>query len=152
VPSPIVAVLAQHEPLATKRLLRPFVRLISISRDACGGDADKFMILLTVAIRTTEHPEFECLTPERIASAEAPPRLPCLGLNMRSIAESMAMPRETTRRKVTELVNAGWLARDGASVQLTAKGYQELAPVRQGMRTLAASYWELVSELLSGGP
>lgn len=150
-PSPITAVLAHHEPVATKRLLQPFVRLISISREACGGDADKFMILLTVAIRTTEHPEFACLTPERLANGESP-RLPTLGLNMRSIAESMAMPRETTRRKVTELVNAGWLAREGASVQLTAMGYQELAPVRQGLRTLAASYWEIVSELLSGGP
>jgi hypothetical protein len=148
VPSPVLDALAEHEADTTQRLLRPFVRLISISREACGGDADKFMILLTVAIRTAEHPDFASLTPEMLASGAAP-RLPTLGLNMRSIAESMAMPRETTRRKVMELVRDGWLARDGASVQLTAKGYEELAPVRRGLRVLAGSYWEVVSDLLS---
>jgi hypothetical protein len=28
-------------------------------------------------------------------------------------------------------------------------GYRELAPVRQGLKTMAANYWQVVSDLLS---
>lgn len=149
--SPIVDVLAQNDPAVAKRLLNPLLRLLCASREACGGDPDKLMILLAVAIRTAEHPEFETLSVEQLERGDVP-RLPSLALNIRSIADSMAMPRETTRRKVSELVRAGWLVRDDSSIQMTAMGYRELAPLRQGLKVLAANYWQVVSELLSEQP
>jgi hypothetical protein len=149
--SPIVDVLAENDQVLAKRLLKPLLRLINASRETCGGDADKFMILLSVAIRTAEHPDFATLKLEQIDSGTVA-WLPSLALNIRSIADSMSMPRETTRRKVSELVSAGWLVRNNASIQMTTQGYRELAPVWQGLKVLAASYWQLVSELLPDGP
>jgi DNA-binding IclR family transcriptional regulator len=99
-----------------------------------------------VALRTTAHREFARRTPEQLISGELQV-FPGLGTNGRSIAASLGVPKETVRRKVCELIEAGWLARQGSRLYFTAKAYQELTPVREAMERLAVTNHKVVSNL-----
>jgi hypothetical protein len=142
--------IAESYPRIAADLLNPLLDLLRRSRDACGGDMEKFLIVLAVAIRTSQHPEFKNLSPERLISGELPV-FPTLGTNMGSIAASMGMPKETVRRKVLELIQTGWVVRHGRDVLFTAKAYQELVPVRESIEHLALRHFEVVSGCLEEG-
>ncbi|MGC1304180.1 MAG: hypothetical protein WA840_17575 [Caulobacteraceae bacterium] len=141
------AAVAANYPKIAHDLLRPLLDLLSIAREACGGDVDKFLIMLVVAVRTTEHKAFATYTQEELLSGELPV-FPGLGTNVRSIAESARVPRETIRRKVGELVEAGWIDRQGHELRFTSLAYQQLAIVRVGIEQLAARDFEVVRSLL----
>jgi hypothetical protein len=118
-----------------------------LSREHCGGDIDKFLVILVVALRTTKHREFAAHTSEELLSGEIP-IFPGLGTNARSIATSLNIPKETVRRKVSELIEAGWFARVGTRLYFTAKAYQQLAPVREQIERLALLNYQAVAALL----
>ena len=106
-----------------------------------GGDVHKLMIMMVVALRTAAHPVF------RERTAKGSDLVPTLGVNSRSLAETLAIPRETVRRKVIELVDAGWLARDGHNLHYTAVAMRELAPFRKMVVRMAAANYETISDL-----
>lgn len=138
--------LAQHHPEIATDLLSPLLRAIQLARQYCGGDIDKFLVLLIVALQTTRHKGFSSEPPERLISGEIPV-FPGYGTNIRSIADSLDMPKETARRKVQELLETGWLVRQDGLLYFTARAHQELAPVREGIEMLAARYFEVVLKL-----
>jgi hypothetical protein len=140
--------LASHYPQVAADLLEPLTRLLQLARTSCEGDSDKFLILLLIGLRTSQHREFRAETPERIAGGEIPV-LPSLGLNVRSIAESLAIPKETVRRKVQDLIEAGWVVRQDGNLHATARAYQDLTPLREEIVALATRYYEVVAQLES---
>jgi hypothetical protein len=142
----LLKLVAADYPVIARSLLRPLLELLSASRDACGGDIDKFLIMLVVAVRTTEHSLFATYSQERLLSGEIPV-FPTLGTNIRSIADSVRIPKETARRKVGELVEAGWIARQGNELRFTALAYQQLAGVRVAIERLAVQNFEVVTAL-----
>lgn len=137
---------ADHYPTIARSLLRPLLHLLSISRDTCGGDFDKFLIMLVIAIRTTEHESFATYSQAQLLSGEIP-IFPTLGTNVRSVAESTGAPKETVRRKVAELIEAGWISRAGNELRFTAVAYQDLAGVRVAIEDLAVSNFDVVANL-----
>lgn len=137
---------AENYPVISRNLLRPLLHLFSTSREACSGDIEKFLIMLVVAIRTTEHECFATYTPAQLISGELPV-FPTLGTNVRSVAESTGTPRETVRRKVGELVETGWISRQANELRFTARAYQDLAQVRLAIEELAVINYEVVSDL-----
>ena len=137
---------ADNYPRIARSLLRPLLHLLSTSREACGGDVDKFLIMLVIAIRTTEHEHFATYSQAQLLSGEIP-IFPTLGTNVRSVAESTGTPKETVRRKVGELVEAGWISRQGNELRFTVLAYQELAGVRVAIEDLAISNFEVVADL-----
>ena len=137
---------ADNYPAIARGLLRPLLHFMSTSREACGGDVDKFLIMLVIAIRTTEHESFSTYSQAQLLSGEIP-IFPTLGTNVRSIAESTGTPKETVRRKVGELIDTGWIAREGNDLRFTALAYQQLATVRVAIEDLAVSNFEVVSGL-----
>jgi len=143
--------MAENYPAIAHDLLRPLLELCSRSRAACGGDIDKFLILLAVGMRTTSHPDFARRTQAELLSGEIPV-FPGLGTNVRSIADSLGMPKETVRRKVAELVDAGWLAREGNELYFTAQAYSDLVPVREAIEFQAVRYHEIVQALIDAQP
>jgi CRP-like cAMP-binding protein len=145
----VVAAVAANYPKVAHALLRPLMDLLSLSRETCGGDADKFLIMLSVAIRTTEHTAFATFSQAQLLSGEVP-IFPTLGTNVRSIADSIGAPRETIRRKVGELIEAGWISRQGNELRFTALAYQQLAGVRVAIERLAVRNFETVANLLDG--
>ncbi len=143
----LLHLVAGNYPALAHSLLRPLLDLLSVSRDACGGDIDKFLIILVIAVRTTEHALFATFTPEQLLSGEIPV-FPSLGTNVRSVAESVGVPKETVRRKVIELAEAGWIARKGNELRFTARAYRDLAGVRASIERLAVRNFQTVAELV----
>jgi hypothetical protein len=119
---------------------------MGVCRDACGGDMNKFLVMLVVAVRTAMHRDFASLSQEELLTGDLRV-LPGLGANARSIAETLGVPKETVRRKVSELIEAGWLARQRGRLYATSRSYRELAPMRDELQTLVAHYYEVVSAL-----
>jgi DNA-binding IclR family transcriptional regulator len=58
-------------------------------------------------------------------------------VNVRGIADSTGLSRETARRKVAELVALGWITRIGGSLHFTPEGYRALAAGRAALEALA---------------
>jgi hypothetical protein len=130
-----------------RELLRPLVDFLCAAREACGGDADKHLIMLVVGIRTAEHADIADYTSAQLASGEVPV-FPSLGTNIGSIAESIGAPRETVRRKVGELVDAGWIVRHGNELRFTSQAFCQLAPVREAHHRLAVANFDLIARLI----
>jgi hypothetical protein len=129
-------------------LLRPLLNILSAAREVCDGDVDKYLILLALGMRTSEHPDFKSLDHDRIM-AGIPAVLPSLGTNIRSIAASVDIPKETVRRKLADLVEAGWLVRQGWDFRMTAKCYVALEPVRMRIQAQALANHDLLARLPS---
>lgn len=138
---------AESYPGIARGLLRPLLQLLRVGREAFDGDLEKLFIMLVVAVRTAEHPEFSSYSPEQLISGELAV-FPSLGTNVRSVAASIGAPRETVRRKIAELVNAGWLVRQGNDLHFTALAYQELAELRIAVEHLAVTNFEIVDDLI----
>ncbi|WP_271145461.1 hypothetical protein [Brevundimonas sp. NIBR10] len=143
----LLHLVADRYPVIARGLLRPLLHLLGISREACGGDVDKFLIMLVIAIRTTEHEGFATYSQAQLLSGEVP-IFPTLGTNVRSVAESTGTPKETVRRKVSELVEAGWISRQGNELRFTALAYQDLAGVRVAIEELAVTNFQIVANLV----
>jgi CRP-like cAMP-binding protein len=141
------ALVADNYPAIARNLLKPLLDLLSLSREACGGDIDKFLILLVVGMRTTEHELFATFSQAQLLSGEIPV-FPSLGTNVRSVADSIGLPRETVRRKVAELAETGWIAREDKELRITAVAYQQLAHVREAMEPLAVRNFQVVAVLV----
>ena len=143
----LLRLVAENYPAIARGLLEPLFDLLMLSREACGGDAEKFLIMVVVAIRTTEHELFATFRQEDLLSGEIP-IFPTLGTNVQSVADSMRAPKETVRRKVGELVEAGWIARQGNELRFTALAYQQLAGARVAIERLAVRNYEIVDDLV----
>ena len=143
----LLRLVAGNYPVIAHSLLRPLLDLFSVSRQACGGDMDKFLIMLVVAIRTTEHKLFATYSQAQLLSGEIPV-LPSLGTNVRSVADSVGAPKETVRRKVGELVEAGWIARKDNELYFPALAYRQLGGARVAIEHLAVRNFETVADLV----
>jgi hypothetical protein len=142
---------AERYPAIAANLLSPLLQLLMVSRGRCGGDIDRFLIMLVVGVRTAQHPDFAKCDPEQLFSGDMPV-FPSLGINARSIADSIGAPRESIRRKVGELIDQGWLFRQGNRLYFTAQAYRALAPVQEQIENLAILNYETIKALLDGVP
>jgi hypothetical protein len=133
---------------AAKFLIAPLVDFLCVGRRWFDGDLDRLLILMVVALRTAEAPKVEGLRLEDVLAGEVE-TYPSLLTNVRSIAESTGIPRETVRRKVRWLVAKGWLARSGDDISLTTLASRELTPVREAMLATAERLHGLVERVRS---
>jgi hypothetical protein len=143
---PLAACLAEKYPAVAGDLLGPLLDILILSRDLCGGDLDKFLVLLAIGMRTVAHPGFANAQQGTLLSGELP-IFPTLGINTRSVAESLRIPKETTRRKVAELIELGWVHRSAHHLHFTAKAYKTLAPIRVEIERAALKYYKAINAL-----
>lgn len=150
----LLRLVAEESPGYTAEILGPLLALLSGAREALGGDLDKLLILLVVTIRSAQHPQFiGAVRDARARPHDAPAVFPTLGVNIQSVADSIAAPKETIRRKVSELVEAGWIERSGSQLHLTSHGYLDLTAVREQIHNLVAAEYEIVRGMLAAaGP
>ena len=141
-----------HEsyPVVAKDMLGPIVELMTVGRDACSGDLDKCLIMLLIATRTAEAAPTRELNLDDVLSG-AVERYPSLYTNVRSVAESTGIPRETVRRKVADLVERGWVARTGDDLALTPFASQQLTPMRDSLFNLAGRLAAVVERVRRAG-
>ena len=135
-PESIAALLRENYATVAKDLVGPLVDLLVIARPAFGGDLDKLLILLVVALRTAEDPKLDVRVDDVMSGRVQ--AFPSLRTNVRSIADSTGVPRETVRRKMADLIAAGWIRRDGDSLSYTPEAFRALLPVREAIIEAAA--------------
>jgi hypothetical protein len=89
------------------------LRILSGLRRIFGNDMDKIMVLAAIGQQMLNDPAMagrplrpDTAMPVKIASSRL--------TNAGSIAAAVGIPRESVRRKVNELVAAGWVVRDAA--------------------------------------
>lgn len=126
-------------------VLNPVLELLRLSR-LCTGDAESFLILLVIAVRASEDPRFRSSSVEELQQMA---ELPTRGTNLRSIAASLDMPRETVRRKVAELTDAGWVVRHEGDLTLSGRVFSDLARLRLSLEELTARNYLTVRDLLA---
>lgn len=145
-PSILPRLRARYASVA-RDLLSPLLALIDEAERTFDGDLEKFHILLAVALRSAEHPDWAAAGTEPDPATE----LPSLWTNVHSISLSVGIPEETVRRKVNALVAQGWLERADHSLRYTRKAAHEMAPIRDALMRLAAANFRTVSTVLSQG-
>jgi len=128
--SPLLSLLRRHYPYVAKDFLGPVIDLLNVGRAACDGDLDKLLIVLVVAMRTAEDKRILDLELDDILSG-AVESFPSLSTNVRSIADSTGIPKESVRRKVAALVEAGWITRDDHTLALAPHASRMLTDFRE---------------------
>ena len=129
-------------------LVSPMVDFLAAARDAFDGDLDRALIFLVVALRTAEHREIEDIRLEDVLAGKVE-SYPSLLTNVRSIAESTGIPRETVRRKVAALIAKGWLERRGDELTITTLSTREATPFREVILDIAGRLHGLVERVKS---
>lgn len=128
--SPLLSLLRRHYPYVAKDFLGPVIDLLNVGRATCDGDLDKLLIVLVVAMRTAEDKRVLDLELEDILSG-AVETYPSLSTNVRSISDSTGIPKESVRRKVGALVEAGWIVRDDHTLSLAPYASRMLTDFRE---------------------
>jgi hypothetical protein len=128
--------LRAHYTRVAPQLMGPVLEFLHVSRRVCGGDVEAFIVLAAIMLRAAEHESFAKLDYEDLKHLK-PEQLLAFGTNLRSIADSVGIPRETVRRKARMLLDAGWVVRRGREIYCTPAVFQDLLPVRESLLRLA---------------
>lgn len=126
------------------RLVEPLSRLLSIAGELCDGDLEQFVLMVAVSLRSSQHPEFQNL---KDADLHGRMVLPGFGTNMRSLAESTGIPRETVRRKVALLIARGWVVADEGTLYYTIDGYRSVEPARDAIIRMYVRGFEVLGSI-----
>jgi len=132
----LLPLLRRRYPQLAKDFLAPLLDVLNVGRAACGGDLDKLLIVLVVAMRTVEDKRMAEVDFEKILSG-AIDTYPSLSTNVRSIAESTGIPKESVRRKVAALIDDGWIRRDDHSLSLAPHASRMLTDWREQLLQMA---------------
>jgi hypothetical protein len=138
--------LSQNYGLVAKDLFTPLLDVFGAARSTFDGDVEKAVVLLEVVVRTARDPRLTSVDLQAVLNGTVVLD-PSLTTNMRSIADSSGIPKETVRRKVVALVNEGLIRRDGNNLSLSRDAAVALTPIREAILKLAARNYETVSGL-----
>jgi hypothetical protein len=130
-------------------LAEPFLRVLMVAHATCGGDLEKAMIMMAITLRSSRHPAFRELGDDDVEDRDV---LPGFGTNMRSIADSLGVAKETVRRKVQQLIEAGWVVRQGRHLCYSADGYRAVEGVRRAIIEMYARGFRVVTALERRAP
>lgn len=122
--------LNDRSPAVAYEFVQPLAHLLTLLRERHDSDLEKALLMLTITLRSSGHPDFKGLSPPDIPGLEI---LPSLGTNIGSLADATGIPRETARRKVYELIEEGWVRRDGTTLHYTPEGYAAVSAERTAL-------------------
>jgi len=143
---PASDLLSQNYGLVAKDLFTPLLDVFGAARSMFDGDVEKAVVLLEVVVRTARDPRLVSVDLQAVLNGTVVLN-PSLTTNMRSIADSSGIPKETVRRKVVALVNEGLIRREGNNLSLSRSAAVTLTPIREAILKLAARNYETVSGL-----
>jgi CRP-like cAMP-binding protein len=117
------------EAEAARRAARRLTGLLSAARRDF-GELERFLVLLVIATRSLN-------AVRQLGQPQTgdPPSALVPRVNVRSIADSTGIPRETVRRKVQELLASGVAVRSGHLIGLSQSGWSKIAPGLASMAT-----------------
>lgn len=109
-------------------------------------DLDRQLVLLVIMLRSAMARGFADIPSDQVLSGELE-ALPTLWTNIRSIADSTGIPRETVRRKVNDLIQAGLVKRSGQLLTITPRAFPDNRFVVEKFIRLAAVSHATVEKL-----
>lgn len=99
-------------------------------RKAFHGDIDMFLVLTVIGDRTFSKRHADPGLDYEAFRTGAAQSTTSLDINLRSIADFSGIPRETVRRKINQLVELGWVAKQSdGSLLATSKAKKDLEPL-----------------------
>ena len=113
-------------------------------------DLDRQLVLLVIMLRSAMAPGFGDIPSERLLTGDIE-TLPTLWTNIRSIADSSGIPRETVRRKVNDLIQDGLVRRSGQLLTITPRAFPDNRFVVDKFIRLAAVSHATVEKLAPRG-
>jgi hypothetical protein len=143
----VVDLLTARSTAVAADIIEPLTHFLSVSRQLVQRDAEKLLLMMIIIVRSNLHPEFRALDPADITEGRVS-HLPTLGVNLRSLADSTGIPKETVRRKVQDLIDAGWVERRGGNLHYTPEAYRAATPAREALLRLAARIYEVVGQVV----
>lgn len=141
----LIELVSGRSPAVAYDLVEPLARFLTVAREVCGGDLEKVLLMVTISLRSSGHPDFKRFHPGELGDHDL---LPGFGTNMRSLAESIGMPRETVRRKVQQLIDDGWVTRQGVTLYYTLEGYRAVEPARAAVIKMHVRGFQVIHALL----
>jgi hypothetical protein len=127
-------------------LVEPLNRFLTVSRELCDGDLEQVLLMVVISLRSSLHPDFRSLDEADLNRLSV---LPGFGTNMRSLAESTGIPRETVRRKVANLVERAWVVPRQNTLYYSTDGYRCVGPARDAIIRMHVRGFEVVGALTS---
>jgi hypothetical protein len=107
---------------------RCFTALLVECRRHFDGDLNEMLVISVIGDRTLPKGRLRGISYEEFLAGKrggVSRRI----INVQSIADSTGIPRETVRRKVSQLLERGWVERDAAGgLLVTARAAEDLAP------------------------
>ncbi|HEV2533225.1 hypothetical protein [Phenylobacterium sp.] len=140
----LVELVSNQSRTVAYELVDPFAHLMTVMRETCGGDLERALVMVVIILQSSRHPDFRKL--ETVAP-EGHGALPGFGTNVRSIADSTGIPKETVRRKTRQLLEAGWVAREGNTLRYSLEGYRAVAPARDALIRMYAQGYQVFQRL-----
>ena len=141
----LLALVRENYSHISAELLEPLLDFLATASQVSDGDMDRLMIMIAVGLRSIAHPMFKHRKMrELIGTGEL---IPTLGINSRSISDSLPLARETVRRKVVWLIENGWLRRERGHLHMTEASLVALRPVRAKIQEMAVANYQAVAEL-----
>jgi hypothetical protein len=134
--------LRQRYPQLAKDFLAPILQLLNVGRATSDGDLDKLVILLVVGMRSAEDKRIVDLDFDDILSGAV--EVPSLSTNVRSIADSTGIPKETVRRKVQALIDDGWIQRQDGALSMAPEAARRLTDLREQIFAIAVRYHQII--------
>lgn len=141
--TPLQPLLRRHYAYLAKDFLAPLIEVLNVGRATAHGDLDRLLIVLVVAMRTAEDKRVLDLELEDVLSG-AVEAYPSLTTNVRSIADSTGIPKESVRRKVAALIEEGWIHRDGNNLSLAPYASRRLTDFREQVFQLSIRYHQMI--------
>lgn len=114
------------------RHVETLTRFLIECRRHFDGDLDMFLVLAVIGDRSFAASKAAAdLTYDDLLDVNRKPTEP-EALNVLSISQFSGIPRETVRRKVNQLMDKGWVERDGQGfVRATRKAAHDLHPLTE---------------------
>jgi hypothetical protein len=145
---PVSDLMFDQYAVLAKDLIGPLLDLMVAVRTHFGGDLDRFIIFLLIALRTAEHPKAAAIDPHAVRRGEVE-SYPSLFTNVRSISASTQIPYETVRRKVAKLIDAGVVERRDEYLTITVGASFAFRGVRETLFAMVENNHDVVAALLA---
>ena len=145
---PISDLMFDQYSVLAKDLISPLLDLMVAVRTHFGGDLDRFIIFLLIALRTAEHPKAAAIDPHAVRRGEVE-SYPSLFTNVRSISASTHIPYETVRRKVAKLIETGVVERRNDYLTITVAASFQFRGLRESLFAMVEKNHDMVAALLA---
>lgn len=129
------------------RHVAAFTQLLIACRRHFDGDIDLFLVLCVIGDRTFAAQNVPTGMDFETWTAASASHVRPIEINVQSLSDYSGIPRETVRRKLSILLEKGWVERDARGfVTATTKAKEDLAP----LTNVSLAYLSKMKAVLSG--